>query len=143
VGVSQPLAYLTRIVEFTATHRLFKPDWSAERNAEAFGEAAAPHAHTYTCAVTVAGAVDPATGMVVELGTLDRILAQEVVARFGGRDINRDIPEFGPGRTLPTGEALCLDIWKRVAARLPAGCRLASVRVQEDPSLYAEYRGEA
>jgi 6-pyruvoyltetrahydropterin/6-carboxytetrahydropterin synthase len=132
VGVSAPIAYLTRTVEFTATHRLFNPDWSAARNAELFGEAAAPHAHTYSCAITVAGAVDPATGTVVDL-----------VARFGDRDINRDIPEYGPGRSLPTGEALCLDIWKRVAARLPAGCRLASVRVQEDPSLYAEYRGEA
>jgi 6-pyruvoyl-tetrahydropterin synthase len=73
---------------------------------------------------------------------LDRILAEEVVARFEGRDINRDIPEYAPGRTLPTGEALCLDIWKRVAARLPAGCRLTSVRVEEDPTLHAEYRGE-
>jgi 6-pyruvoyltetrahydropterin/6-carboxytetrahydropterin synthase len=138
-----PTAYLTRTVEFTATHRLLRPEWSAERNAMAFGEASSPHAHAYRCAVTVAGAVDPATGTVADLVALDRILAEEVVARFGGRDINRDVPEYGAGGTLPTGEALCLDIWKRVAARLPAGCALASVRVQEDPSLYAEYRGEA
>ncbi|HVO35711.1 MAG TPA: 6-carboxytetrahydropterin synthase, partial [Gemmatimonadales bacterium] len=76
------------------------------------------------------------------LAAIDRILAEQVVARFDGRDINRDIPEYAPGRTLPTGEALCLDIWNRVAARLPAGCRLTAVRVQEDASLSAEYRGE-
>jgi len=115
--VSAPIAYLTRVVAFTATHRLFKPEWSAERNAETFGETARPHAHDYRCAVTVAGRVDPATGMVVDLGALDRILAEEVVKRF--------------------------DIWQRLATRLPKGCRLASVRVQEDPTLYAEYRGEA
>ncbi len=137
-----PIAYLTRVVEFTATHRLFKPEWSAERNAQAFGAAATAHAHTYRCAVTLAGAVDPETGTAADLAAFDRILAEEVVARFGGRDLNRDLPEYAPGRTLPTGEALCLDVWKRVAARLPAGCRLASVRVQEDPSLFAEYRGE-
>ena len=141
--MSAPIAYLTRVVAFTATHRLFKPEWSAERNAETFGETARPHAHDYRCAVTVAGRVDPATGMVVDLGALDRILAEEVVQRFDGRDVNRDIPEYGPGRSLPTGEALCLDIWQRLATRLPKGCRLASVRVQEDPTLYAEYRGEA
>ena len=141
--VSPPIAYLTRTVEFTATHRYVKPEWSQARNAEVFGASASPHAHTYRCAVTVAGAVDAATGMVVDLLQLDRILAEEVVARLDGRDLNRDIPEYGPERTLPTGEALCLDIWKRVAARLPARCRLATVRVQEDPSLYAEYRGEA
>ena len=137
-----PIAYLTRTVEFTATHRLFKPEWSAERNAAAFGATAQPHAHVYRCAVTLAGAVDPATSMAADLAALDRVLAQEVVARFDGRDINRDVPEYAPGRTLPTGEALCLDIWQRVAARLPAGCRLVSVRVQEDASLSAEYRGE-
>jgi 6-pyruvoyltetrahydropterin/6-carboxytetrahydropterin synthase len=141
--VTVPIAYLTRTVAFTATHRYFKPEWSAERNAEAFGISASPHAHAYRCAVTLAGAVDPATGMVADLAAFDRILAEEVVARFGGRDINRDIPEYGPGRTLPTGEALSLDIWRRVSARLPVGCRLSCVRVEEDPSLYAEYRGEA
>jgi len=138
-----PIAYLTRTVQFTATHRFVKPEWSQARNAKAFGAAASPHVHTYRCAVTVAGAVDASTGMVVDLLQLDRILAEEVVARLDGRDINRDIPEYGPGRTLPTGEALCLEIWKRLAARLPAGCRLSAVRVEEDPSLYAEYRGEA
>jgi 6-pyruvoyltetrahydropterin/6-carboxytetrahydropterin synthase len=138
-----PVAYLTRTVEFTATHSYLKPEWSRAQNAEAFGASASPHAHAYRCAVTLAGAVDPATGMVADLAVLDRILAEEVVARFDGRDINRDVPEYAPGRTLPTGEALCLDIWTRVAARLPAGCALASVRIQEDPSLYAEYRGEA
>jgi 6-pyruvoyltetrahydropterin/6-carboxytetrahydropterin synthase len=141
--VTTPIAYLTRTVEFTATHRYYKPEWTEARNAAAFGAAATAHRHTYRCAVTLAGAVDPATGMAADLGALDRILADEVVARFDGRDINRDVPEYGPGRMLPTGEALCVDIWRRVAPRLSAGCRLVSVRVQEDPSLYAEYRGEA
>ncbi len=138
-----PIAYLTRTVEFRATHRYFKPEWDERRNAETFGEAASPHAHAYQCAVTLAGAMDPATGTVADLAALDRVLAEEVVARFDGRDINRDIAEYRAGRAQPTGEELCLDIWRRVAARLPAGCRLSCVRVQEQPSLYAEYRGEA
>jgi 6-pyruvoyltetrahydropterin/6-carboxytetrahydropterin synthase len=138
-----PIAYLTRTVEFRATHRYFRPEWNERKNAEVFGSSASPHAHAYQCAVTVRGAVDPATGMVVDLAALDRILAEEVVARFDGRDINRDVAEYGPGRVLPTGEELCLDVWRRVSARLPAGCTLTLVRVQEQPSLFAEYRGEA
>ncbi len=140
--MSRPIAYLTRTVEFRATHHYFRSDWNDGKNAEVFGASAKPHAHAYRCAVTVKGAVDPATGMIVDLGVLDRILAEEVVARFDGRDINRDVPEFGEGRAQPTGEELCLDIWRRVAARLPKGCSPARVRVEEDPSLYAEYRGE-
>ncbi len=141
--MKSPLAYLTRTVEFTASHHFARPEWSAERNAEAFGPMTAPHAHVYRCSVTLAGPVDAATGMAADLPTLDGILAEEVVARFDGRDLNRDIPEFADGRPLPTGEALCLHIWQRVAPRLPPGCRLTSVRVQEDPTLSAEYRGES
>ena len=138
-----PTAYLSRIVRFDATHRYFRPEWSAAKNAEAFGASASPHAHAYQCVVTVRGTMDPRTGMVLDLRAFDRILAEEVVARFDRKDLTLDVPEFAPGHALPTGEELCLDIWRRVAARLPARCSLAVVRVQEDPTLYAEYRGES
>jgi 6-pyruvoyltetrahydropterin/6-carboxytetrahydropterin synthase len=138
-------AYLTRTVQFSAAHRYFRPEWSAAKNAEVFGKCAAPngHGHTYQCEVTVRGAVDGTTGMAVNLATLDRILADEVVERLDHRHLNLDLPEFAYGRTVPTGEELCLDIWRRVSARLPEGCALATVRVQEEPALFAEYRGEA
>jgi 6-pyruvoyltetrahydropterin/6-carboxytetrahydropterin synthase len=138
------VALLTRTVTFRATHRYFRPDWTAERNTETFGECAvAPgHDHQYQCQVTVAGPVSGETGMIVDLRLLDTLLAEEVVTRFDHRHINQDVPEFAFGRTIPTGEALAVFVWKRLAARLPSGVRLDSVRVQEDPSLYAEYRGE-
>jgi 6-pyruvoyltetrahydropterin/6-carboxytetrahydropterin synthase len=140
-----PVAYLTRAVQFSAAHRYFRPEWSAARNAAAFGKCAAEHGHghTYQCLVTVRGAVDPATGMAMSLAALDRLLAEEVVERYDHRHLNLDLPEFAYGGTVPTGEELCLEIWRRMAARLPAGCTLDAVRVQEEPALYAEYRGEA
>lgn len=140
-----PIAYLTRLVQFAAAHRYFRPEWTAERNAEVFGACAREHGHghTYQCTVTVRGTPDPVTGMVMDLGLLDRVLSEEVVQRLDHRHLNLDVPEFAYGRTVPTGEMLCLDIWGRVAPRLPAGCTLALVRVQEEPALYAEYRGEA
>ena len=139
-----PLATLTRIVQFSASHRYFRPEWSAQRNTDAFGACAREHGHghTYQCAVSVRGAPDAATGMVVDLGVLDRVLHEEIVERFDHRHLNLDVPEFAFGRTVPTGEMLCIDIWQRVEPRLPAGCALACVRVQEEPMLYAEYRGE-
>ncbi len=137
-----PTAYLTRTVRFHASHHYARPDWGAARNAAAFGEAAAPHDHDYACSVTVSGTVDPATGMVVDLAALDRVLKDEVVTRLDGRDLNA-LPEFGPGKALPTGEELCRGIWARVAPRLPKGCALVAVNVREDPTLGAEYRGES
>jgi len=138
-----PICYLTRVVQFSAAHRYFRPEWSAERNAEMFGASSREHGHTYRCAVTLRGAPDPATGMVVDLALLDRVLDEEVVQRFDHRHINRDVAEFASGGIVPTGEMLCLDVWRRVAARLPKGCALSLVRVEEEPSLFAEYRGEA
>jgi len=138
-------AYLSRTVQFSAAHRYFRPEWSEAKNAEVFGRCANPngHGHTYQCTVTVRGRVDAQTGMAVDLAVLDRILADEVVARLDHRHLNLDLPEFAYGRKVPTGEELCLDIWQRVTGRLPAGCALDSVRVQEEPALFAEYRGEA
>jgi 6-pyruvoyltetrahydropterin/6-carboxytetrahydropterin synthase len=138
-------AYLTRVVQFSAAHRYFRPEWSEAKNAEVFGSCAREHGHghTYRCLVTVRGTPDPVTGMVMDLGLLDRVLAEEIVERFDHRHLNLDVPEFAYGRTVPTGEMLCMDVWRRVAARLPQGCTPALVRVQEDPMLWAEYRGEA
>jgi 6-pyruvoyltetrahydropterin/6-carboxytetrahydropterin synthase len=138
-------ARLTRIVAFRAIHRYFRPDWPEERNRLAFGACATPpgHEHRYECHVTLAGAVSSETGMIADLAMLDRLLEEEVVQRFDGRHINLDIPEFAFGKTVPTGEALAIHVWQRLEPRLPAGVILDTVRIQEDPRLYAEYHGES
>ncbi len=116
-----PIAYLTRVVEFTATHEL--PGMSA-------------HSHRYQCCVTVRGPLAADTGGVVNLKALDGLLAREVVTRFDGRNLNQEV-------RLPTGEAVAVYIWERLAGQLPAGVTLHRVRVQEGPHLYSEYGGEA
>jgi len=140
-----PAAELTRAVAFSAAHRYFKPEWSAEKNAATFGACAGEHGHghRYECFVTVRGPVAPDTQMVVDLALFDGILHDEVVARFDHRHLNLDVPEFAYGKTVPTAEALAIHIWGRVAARLPRGVSLTRVRVQEEPDLYADYAGEA
>ena len=136
---------LTRTVGFRAVHRLYRHDWSEARNREAFGplSEAPGHPHDYQCAATVAGPLDPAMGMVMDLGELDRILQEEVVAPFDGRNLNLDLPAFGPGGTLPTCEALAALVFPRIAARLPAGVILERVRIMEDPTLHADCTGLA
>jgi 6-pyruvoyltetrahydropterin/6-carboxytetrahydropterin synthase len=134
---------LTRVVSFRATHRLYRADWSEQRNREAFGAlAAAPgHAHDYQCAVTVSGPVSPPMAMVLDLPLLDRILDDEVVRAFDGRSFNRDVPEFADGLTIPTCEAIASLVYTRIAARLPGGVVLERVRILEDPTLYADCTG--
>ena len=138
-------ASLSRAVGFRALHRFFRPDWSEERNREAFGPLSdAPgHAHGYRCVVTVRGPLEASRGMVMDLGLLDRILGEQVVARFDGRHINLDVPEFAYGRVLPTCEAIAAYVFPRVAAQLPAGVTLERVRILEDPTLYGDCTGAA
>ena len=130
-----PTAYLTRIVEFTATHRF--PDTPE------FAGATDDHSHRYKCAVTVKGAFDPARSGVMSLQALKSLLQREIVARFDGRHLNTDIAAFGAGKSLATGEALAVYVWERLAGELPAGVALHCVRIEESPHLYSEYRGEA
>ena len=133
-----PTAQLIRRVRFAAAHRYRKPEWSDERNLEVFGLCARPnyHGHTYTCSVTVEGLIDESTGMVMDLGTLDRVLQTEVVDRFDHRNINLDVPEFADGRLIPTGENLARFIFDRVQAALGT-IRVRSVQIDEDDTLSA------
>jgi 6-pyruvoyltetrahydropterin/6-carboxytetrahydropterin synthase len=86
--------------------------------------------------VTVEGPIDDATGMVIDLALVDQVLAREVVNRFDHRNINLDVPEFGEGRLIPTGENLARFIFDRVQAAL-GSVQVHSVQVDEDETLSA------
>jgi 6-pyruvoyltetrahydropterin/6-carboxytetrahydropterin synthase len=139
-----PAASLTRRVRFAAAHRYRRPEWSDARNAETFGPCAHPafHGHSYVCDVTVRGDIDPETGFAIDLGTLDRILAAEIITRFDHRNINVDIPEFAEGKLVPTGENLAHYIYERVQTRLGSAGTVVRVRVAEDDTLAATYPSE-
>jgi len=106
-----------------------------------FGACANPHyhGHNYACEVTVRGEVDRVTGMVIDLAVLDRVLRDEVVSRFDHRNLNLEVPEFGEGQMIPTGENLALLIAERVRAALAGRVELTRVVVREDESLAAEW----
>jgi 6-pyruvoyltetrahydropterin/6-carboxytetrahydropterin synthase len=133
---------LTRVVGFRALHRYYRPEWSESRNREAFGSLADPpgHGHDYRCAVTIRGDLGE-SGTVIDLGLLDRILGDEVLTPFAGKHLNLDVPAFAYGKMLPTCEAIAADVFRRIAARLPADLMLERVRIMEDPTLYADCTG--
>jgi len=137
-----PTASLTRRVTFAAAHRYRRPEWDDARNRAVFGACANPHfhGHSYRCDVTVSGAIDPLTGMLVDLGRLDRILEVEVRARFDHRNINLEVPEFADGGLVPTGENLARFIFERVQAALGDAATVTDVTLAEDATLSSSYR---
>ncbi len=138
-----PSAELTRRVRFAAAHRYRRPEWDEAKNAAVFGLCARPsyHGHSYVCDVTVAGDINPVTGFAVDLAQLDTVLRREVVERFDHRNINLEVSDFADGALVPTGENLARFIFVRVQQAMDGTARVVEVRVAEDDTLSASFRG--
>lgn len=130
----------TRRFQFAAAHRYWRDEWSMEQNLAAFGKCTNEHGHghNYELFVTVAGAVDEQTGMVMNMVDLKRIV-NAILEQFDHKHLNRDTPYFT--HMLPTTENIVRVLWDLIMAQLPAGVRLATLRLYENADLYAEYMG--
>lgn len=132
----------TRKFTFSAAHRYWLPQWSPERNAAVFGKCTSPygHGHNYTLFVSVAGPVDPVTGMVMNVVDLKQ-LVNAVLEGFDHKHLNEDTPYFRD--QLPTTENIVRVLWELIAPQVPAGVRLAHLKLYETDDLFAEYAGGA
>ena len=130
--------YVTRKFGFSAAHRYWQPQWSAEENSRFFGALTVSHGHNYVLDVTLAGPVDPRTGMVMDLAELKRVVGDAVVSRFDHADLSVD-PFFAQGQ-VPTTENLARLIWDLLVPKLGAE-RLYRIRLWEDPTLHVDYYG--
>ena len=118
----------------------FNPAFTEQQNVETYGKCAWPngHGHNYELEVTVAGAPDPETGMILDLKKLADIMGEEIVEKVDHRHLNHDV-DFLAG-IIPTAENLAIAFWKALEPRIRPG-RLYSVKVYETPNNFAEYRG--
>jgi 6-pyruvoyltetrahydropterin/6-carboxytetrahydropterin synthase len=131
---------LSRTIHFNAGRRLWRPGWPEEKNRAVYGEES-PHGygHNFTLEVAVEGETDPATGMVVNLTDLDRVLKEEVDAPLDHRNLNMDVPAFR--EVAPTAENIATWIWGRVEERIRREgwrCRLAHLRLRLTPDFAVE-----
>ena len=128
--------FLTKRVEFAAAHRYHKEAWDPGRNRAVFGACnnEPGHGHNYLLEVTVAGQVDPTSGMVVNLYDLKQVLEQ-VLEEFDHKHLNLDTPYFKD--RIPTTENIALVLWG-ILATYPTIGRLEKVRLYEDEDLFVE-----
>jgi 6-pyruvoyltetrahydropterin/6-carboxytetrahydropterin synthase len=132
-------AYFTRAYTISASHRLHSDSLSAEENRAAFGKCNNPygHGHNYRIEVTVGGQVDPATGMVINMATLDEVVGKFVLARFDHMNLNLD-PLFA--ERVSTTENLCIEIFNLLLAALKPAI-LEKIRIEETENNFFEYSG--
>jgi 6-pyruvoyltetrahydropterin/6-carboxytetrahydropterin synthase len=127
---------VTRRYRFAASHRLHSDGFSEDENRELYGKCSNPfgHGHDYVLDVTASGPVNAASGQVVHVPTLDRLVTEQVLKDFDHRYMNADLNEFQA--LVPTSENIIRVIEDRLTARwtavFPGGRpRLEGIRLRE------------
>lgn len=132
---------VSRKAHFNAAHRLYKKDWSDEKNDLVFGKCNNPnfHGHNYELTVSVTGKINPDTGYVIDIKNLADIILEEVEKPFDHKNLNLDVPEFSDLN--PTAENIAVVIWNKIRKRIASEMEL-EVILYETPRNFVSYKGE-
>lgn len=134
--------WITRKIEFSASHSCYNPALSTAENDAIYGDEANPHGHghNYQLEVTLEGEPDAVTGMIVDLKDVKRLLEEEVAGPMDHRHLNHEVPPFDC--VVPTAENLAVEIWRRLEPRFASTpAKLKAVRLYETEDLWVEYEG--
>lgn len=136
------MIYITRRERFNAAHKLYREEWSDEKNREVFGKCSNPnwHGHNYELFVTVKGEIDPTTGFVIDLKVLKSIIQTYITEVLDHKNINLDV-NFMNGKMAST-EVLAVAIFDQLKTHIEAqGIKLHSVKLYETENNFVEYFG--
>jgi len=134
-------ATISRKAHFNAAHRLYRKDWSFEKNDSVFGKCNNVnfHGHNYELTVSVTGEIDPETGYVIDIKLLTDIIREEVEDSFDHKNLNMDVPDFADLN--PTAENIAVVIWNKIRKRIAPGQELEVV-LYETPRNFVTYKGK-
>lgn len=126
---------------FCAAVRLWREDWSPERNREVFGVCASPngHGHDYLLTVEVAGRPDLETGMVMDYMVLKALVDERLLRHVDHLNLNVDVAFLRD--VVPTSENILAVFWPRLVGELPAGVSLYALHLQEGRDCSCSYFG--
>ena len=127
-----------RKAHFNAAHRLYRKDWSNEKNDAIFGKCNNPnfHGHNYELIVGLSGEIDPETGYLIDLKILKDLIYDEVEKPFDHKNLNLDVPEFKDLN--PTVENIAVVIWKKLRSKLDHKYKI-TVTLYETPRNFVTY----
>jgi 6-pyruvoyltetrahydropterin/6-carboxytetrahydropterin synthase len=132
---------ISRKAHFNSAHRLYRKDWSDEKNQSIFGKCNNPnfHGHNYDMTVSVTGHIDPETGYVMDVKILSDLIKAEIENRFDHKNLNLDVPEFADLN--PTAENIVVVIWDKLRAKINPDHDLEVV-LYETPRNFVTYKGD-
>jgi len=136
------MIYLTRRERFSAAHRMYRVDWSDEKNSEVFGKCSNPnwHGHNYILFITVKGEPSAENGFVMNINVLKQIIKDKVIDKVDHKNLNMDV-DFMKGKICTT-ETLAVSIWNELKSEIEkGGAILHCVRIEETENNSIEYYG--
>ena len=131
---------VSRKAHFNAAHRLYRKDWSFEKNDDIFGKCNNPnfHGHNYELIVSVTGEIDKETGYVIDMKVLKDIIKSEVEDALDHKNLNLEVPEF---KTLnPTAENIAVVIYNKIKPEINEALEL-EITLYETPRNFVTYGG--
>lgn len=131
-------ARLARRVHFSSGHRYFSDQLTEDENKKIFGSCYSPygHGHNYILEAYFEGAIDPITGMVINLIEADQIL-KSVTDPLDHHHLNYDIPYFK--NVVPTCENIAQYLYKEIEKKIAGrSLKLFKVRLYESEDLWAD-----
>lgn len=137
------MVYVTRRERFNAAHRLFRKDWSDDKNMEVFGKCSNPnwHGHNYDIFVTVKGKVSNETGFVINLKDLSKIIKKRITEKVDHKNLNLEV-DFLEGEII-SSENLAKAFWQQIEHDIKLlGATLHCVKLIETENNYVEYYGD-
>ena len=131
---------VSRKAHFNAAHRLYRPEWSFEKNDAVFGKCNNPnfHGHNYELIVSATGEIDPETGFVIDVKVLKDLIKKEVEDALDHKNLNEEVPEFK--ELNPTAENIAVVIWNKLRPHIDADKELEVV-LYETPRNFVTYSG--
>ena len=137
------MMYITRRERFNAAHRLFRPEWTDEKNLEVFGKCSNPnwHGHNYTLYITVKSEVNQKTGFVMNLKDLSSILKTKIIDKVDHKNLNIEV-DFLKDKIIST-ENIAIAIWDELEEEIRKfGAELYCVKLVETENNFVEYFGK-
>ena len=136
-----PKVTVHRKAHFNAAHRLYRKDWSDEKNFEVFNKCSNPnfHGHNYDLTVSVTGEIDTETGFLIDLKILKDIIKAQVEDYLDHKNLNLEVQEFK--ELNPTAENIAVVIYNRIKTVLEPKFDL-EVTLYETPRNFVTYKGE-
>jgi 6-pyruvoyltetrahydropterin/6-carboxytetrahydropterin synthase len=136
------MIYLTRRERFCAAHRMFRKEWSDEKNLNVFGKCSNPswHGHNYILWVTVKGEPVEEHGFVMNINVLKKIIQEKVINKIDHKNINLEV-DFMRDKIAST-ENLAIAIWNELnPSVMKEGARLHCIKIEETENNSIEYYG--